>query len=179
MPLTVQEMRNAIYHGTLLNLVSHLNENQDWRIVFGAKNRFLRDQELITRFLALYFFADLYRPPMSEFINRFVAAHMNPDENFLRECEDIFTRTIHLVVQSLGAHAFRLNKALNAGIFDSVMVGLAKRLKIDRRVNRERVQTAYRELLESLQFQEAIKPPLSNRNVKLRLELATMAFAKI
>jgi len=177
--LTVQEMRNALYHGTLLDLVSRLNENQDWRIVFGAKNHHLRDQELKTRFLALYFAADLYQQPMSEFINRFVAAHRNPHQDFLRECQDIFTRTIHIVVQSLGAQAFRPKKALNAAIFDSVMIGLAKRLKIDRQINSDRVKRAYIELLENLQFQEAIKPPLSNRDVKPRLELATMSFAEI
>jgi hypothetical protein len=66
-----------------------------------------------------------------------------------------------------------------SAIFDAVMIGLAKRLKIDREVNSERVQRAYRGLLENLQFQDAIKPPLSNRDVKRRLELATMSFAAI
>lgn len=53
--LAPQEIRVAIYHGKLTKLIKQLNEVYSWRAIFGQKNNRLKDQELILRFLALFY----------------------------------------------------------------------------------------------------------------------------
>ena len=52
--LTDQEMRLAIYHGSLIDLVKDLNDYAPWRKIFGKPHTRLKDQELILRLFALF-----------------------------------------------------------------------------------------------------------------------------
>jgi uncharacterized protein with ParB-like and HNH nuclease domain len=74
-PLTPQEIRHCINHGDFTNLLEELNDNLEWREIYGNKNRRLKDRELILRFLALYYDNSKYERPMSEFLNGFMSKH--------------------------------------------------------------------------------------------------------
>lgn len=50
--LTPQEMRTALYYGDMIALVRELNENEQWRRIFGKKHQRLKDQEMILRFIS-------------------------------------------------------------------------------------------------------------------------------
>jgi hypothetical protein len=50
--LQPQEIRACIYHGPFAELLDELNSNPDWRKIYGAPSKRLKDQELILRFLA-------------------------------------------------------------------------------------------------------------------------------
>ena len=78
-PLSAQEIRAAIYEGPFNDLLQDLNENSDWRILFGKKHRHRRDEELILRFLSLYVASDEYTKPMKGFLNSFMSdyRHLN------------------------------------------------------------------------------------------------------
>src|SRR6202035_5587475 len=58
--LQPQEIRVALYHGELVSVLRKLNDNKDWRALFGPKSRRLKDMELILRFFAFYFYASKY-----------------------------------------------------------------------------------------------------------------------
>ena len=73
--LQPQEIRSCIFHGPFARLLSQLNANGDWRLIFGKVSSRMRDQELILRFFALLFGASNYSKPMKEFLNRFMARH--------------------------------------------------------------------------------------------------------
>ncbi|WP_287128389.1 DUF262 domain-containing protein [Candidatus Cyanaurora vandensis] len=45
--LQPQEIRSAIYHGRFSKFLRTLNENEEWRSIFGSVNKNMRDQELI------------------------------------------------------------------------------------------------------------------------------------
>jgi uncharacterized protein with ParB-like and HNH nuclease domain len=70
MRLTAQEIRCAMYHGSLIDEIKSLNEYPSWRKVFGKKHTRLKDQQLILRFLALFYEAPDYERPMEEFLNK-------------------------------------------------------------------------------------------------------------
>jgi hypothetical protein len=51
--LAAQEIRTAIYHGPLIELLRELNGEESWRVLFGPKSARLKDEEMILRFLAM------------------------------------------------------------------------------------------------------------------------------
>lgn len=175
-----QEMRTAVYHGDLIDLVKKLNGDQHWRSIFGQENNRLKDQEFVLRFLALYFHGDQYKRPIAEFLTVFAKRYQRANPSFLTEAEQIFTKTIELVHQSLDGKAFRPERALNAALFDSVMVGLAHRIAQETVINPTSVKKAYDALLTDKEFTELISQHTSDdSNVKRRIQIATSAFADV
>lgn len=175
-----QEMRTAVYHGHIIDLVKELNGDPDWRSIFGQENNRLKDQEFVLRFLALYFSGDHYKHPMGEFLTVFAKKYQRTDAGFLAEARQIFLETIKLVHRSLGNRAFRPDKVLNAALFDAVMVGLARKIALGKFTNLEAVKNAYDTLLQDDEFIALISQHTSDdSNVEQRLQKATSAFARV
>jgi len=178
--LTAQEIRCAVYHGPLIDELKALNEHDSWRRLFEKKNRRLKDQELILRFFALYFRTDKYERPMSEFLNRFARVNRNAPRSFLDQCAKLFGSTVRSAEEALGDKAFRPERALNAAVFDSVMVGLARRLAKERSVDSKRVSAAYEKLLQDDEYIRATSSGTAYEgSVSVRLSKATAFFADI
>jgi uncharacterized protein with ParB-like and HNH nuclease domain len=168
--LLPQEMRSAIYHGALIDTIKSLNEVEAWREIFGAKHKRLKDQELILRFLALYFKYSEYERPMEEFLSKFAKGNQNPSEAFIASCDRAFTTTINAVHKAVGSKAFRTGNVLNAAIFDSVMVGLALKLKNTVSLDSKVIQEAYEHLLKDTIYQNLVKQHTSDTsNVETRI----------
>jgi hypothetical protein len=177
--LTPQEIRCAIYHGTLIEEVKSLNNYATWRNIFGKTNSRLKDQELILRFLALHA-TENYQSPMQEFLNKFAGKHQDAARTFLDDCRFLFESTIDVIWKALGYKAFRPERALNAAVFDSVMVGLARRIRNREAVELDKLKEAYSELLSDKEYVEATSRSTANEAfVSSRLQKATEYFAEI
>jgi uncharacterized protein with ParB-like and HNH nuclease domain len=178
--LTAQEVRTATCHGTLIELLKELNTNQHWRSIFGRTSIRLKDQELILRFLALNNECETYERPINEFLNKFASKHRNATTKFLDACRKSFSSTIDTVFKSIGAKAFRPVGTLNAAVFDSVMVGIARRLKKGPIEDQDELLEAYEALLVKKSYSEAILSATSDeKNVETRLKDATEAFEDV
>ena len=178
--LAAQEIRIAAYHGPFCDLITRMNDNKSWREVYGKKSNRLKDQELLLRFLAMYFESEKYAKPMSEFLNRFALRNRNPAKEFLEECERKFVTTIQLVHQAIGKGAFRPERSLNAAVFDSVMVGIARRLDSGPVAGTEKLHEAYNSLLINPSYSKLISQSTADElNVRTRLDDATAAFQSI
>lgn len=178
--LMPQEIRTAIFHGGLIELMRQLNMTPEWRAIFGKESNRLKDQELILRFLAMYFTGSQYTKPMNEFLNKFSKKNRAPNQEFNDQCANLFKHTIQVVHQAVGNNAFRPERALNAAVFDSVMVGLAKRIQSGREISLDAIKPAYDELLADPDFKSVISDSTSDaNNVSRRLELAIARFASI
>ena len=178
--LTPQEIRSAIYHGPFIHVLKELNEYSAWRTIFGPRNIHLKDEELILRFLALYFDGPGYVRPMKEFLNKFAEKTKNAPQSLLDHATVVFTRAIDAMEATMGLKSFRPERPLNAAVFDSVMVGLAKRLWKDAEIDHEHLFSAYQDLLENPEYQKAIRQATSNEiSVYTRIKEATEAFAGI
>ncbi len=94
--LNPQEIRSAVDHGAFIDLIKELNEHVSWRSIYGAKNNRLKDQELILRFLALFFDKDKYQRPMGDFLNAFSRKHRKAPGDFLKQARILFTDTIDI-----------------------------------------------------------------------------------
>ena len=179
--ITPQEIRTAVYHGRLIDLVKELNDYPKWRSIYGKKSDRLKDQELILRFLAFYFDRSNYKSPLNEFLNKFAQKNQNPSPELCDEMRDLFESTINLVCQSIGRRAFRTTNALNAAVFDSVTVGLANRLQsASTQLSTDAVLRTYEDLLNNQSYLKSVSSGTSNEeNVKERIQLSLAAFAAI
>ena len=179
--LTPQEIRRAVYHGKFIDKLDALNEHPSWRSIFGKVNSRQKDRELILRFLAFFIDEEHYKPPMSEFLTRFVVKNRNPQDDFLDEAADIFTRTMDAFVQALSGNAFRPERALNAAVFDSMTVGLARKIHLSGRPPKpEEIKSIHRDLLNDSDYMEAISSATANeQSVKTRMKKATDRFAAL
>ncbi|HEX3797893.1 MAG TPA: DUF262 domain-containing protein [Verrucomicrobiae bacterium] len=178
--LSAQEIRVAVYRGALLDLIEELNEIREWRQVFGKPHPRLKDRELILRFFALYANADSYERPLAEFLSKFALKNRNPTAEELKLFRETFISTIKLIFEILGAEAFRPERALNAAVFDSVMIGLAKRLSRGKIAQTDQIKASYKKLTTNPEYLSAVTDATSDKpNVEKRIKLATAAFSHI
>ncbi|TKJ31435.1 MAG: hypothetical protein CEE40_01205 [Chloroflexi bacterium B3_Chlor] len=179
-PLLPQEIRHCIYRGEFNELLKDLNQMPPWRSVYGRVDKRMRDEELILRFLALHFNAGTYERPMKEFLNRFMAGNRHLQLQPAGELAGVFAETIGLFDDVLGHRAFRPVRALNAAVFDSVMVGVASRLEAGGISDVKRLEDQYEALLSNEEFQETTQRSTADEvNVAVRLQMATEAFADV
>lgn len=178
--LMPQEIRVASYHGELLDLIDKLNNQENWRKLYGKKSNRLKDEELILRFLAMRFRRAKYIRPMVDFVNKFASTFRHASADKREEFEKAFTDAIDFVYGALDAQAFRLGTRINAAIFDSVMTGVSERITAKGIPSIEAFKRAYQELLEDADFVEACSTGTSNEgNVILRTLKAVTAFSQI
>lgn len=175
-----QEMRNALYPGALIDVTRELNNHPSWRNIYGRKSQRLRDQELILRFLALLFSERPYFRPLQEFLTKFVISKRNPESDVLDLYRSTFTQVADLWWESLGRRAFRRGFALNAAVFDSMFVGLAKRIAEYGPPVAESIADAYIDLLEDEDYLHAIiQSTAEETSVATRIEMATSRLAEL
>ena len=177
--LTDQEMRIALYHGELIERVKALNSYEPWRRVFGKLHSRLKDQELILRFFALHDDIERYERPLAEFMSKYAGRHQNPGEGQLNKLTKIFKDAIAVFVASLDTKPFRLTKTLNVAVYDSCMIGMARRLASNptKPPAQASVKHAYQRLLADKSYLEAVSRSTADEAfVKRRVQKATEAF---
>lgn len=175
-----QEIRVALYGGKLVSLIRGLNADTNWRDLFGARSPRLKDQELILRFIALYYNADNYERPLKTFLNNFLKDHRNLEGLSPDEIRDLFSRSCRAINSALGSKAFRLTRNVNAAVVDAVMVGVARRLSGRKEPTASRLRTAYNRLVANDEFLSAIGRATADEDrVRIRLERASAAFGAI
>lgn len=181
--LQAQEIRACIYHGEFNDLIKELNNHPEWRNIYGRVDARMKDQELILRFLALYFRRENYNKPMKAFLNKFMGANQKLKVYSAQDISSVFVNTIELISHFIGSKAFRLKShRINAAIFDAVMVGLALRLKNGSITNEGDILSHYKELLDNPLFLDAsvnTARTTETANVKSRLNEAIKAFANV
>jgi len=140
----------------------------------------MRDQELILRFLALLNEGESYQPPMVTFLNTYMGRNKELSDKDAAGMSERFRSTIDLVHQSIGVRAFRPVRALNAAVFDAVMVGTAKRLERAPVLDVQAFREAYGALLNNQGFLDACgRGTAGAERVRTRLDLAKNAFASV
>lgn len=175
-----QEIRSCVSYGSFIEFLRETNEDHEWRTVFGPQSKRQKDQELILRFLAFLYTKDDYQSPMREFLNKFVRSHRNINGQLACEFREAFRKTISVARQALGDRVFRPFGSLNAAVFDSVMVGLCKRLQRGHVEDLGQVKKAYDSLLGEEGFRAAyMKSTAGPESVRLRFELAQLAFEDV
>ncbi|MFC1970618.1 DUF262 domain-containing protein [Chloroflexota bacterium] len=178
--LGAQEIRNALFQGEFNDLIVELNNSPAWRRLFGRPSSRFRDCELIIRFLALYFHGDLYKPPMKEFLNKYMGSNKHLQKQNATQIKTAFIPTIDKILDTLGSDAFKPRGILIAAIYDAVMVGVTKRLEKGDIYDAEPMKERYAELIGNNDFINASSTHTTDeKNVITRIKLAIEAFQNI
>ena len=178
--LQPQEIRVALYHGELAHVLSELNEDANWRSLYGKKSNRLKDLEMILRFFAFYYRGDIYAEPMKKFLNDYMST--NQDLKCQNRCElkKLFGDTTSFLMDHVGKEAFRPQGRLNAAVLDSVMTGLAKRIQRGSIENPSEVKKRLLDLFKNDEYLSAVGAGTAEESkVKIRQRLALKAFAGI
>lgn len=124
-PLNAQEIRNAVYRGPLLAELERLNQDENWRKIYGKPepDPKQRDIELILRLLAFYKNTENYTPPMKDFLSKEMSKNRAFDSDRSKEFSKAFGSAVEAVVRAL-EKPFRPRGLLNAATLEAVMVSL-------------------------------------------------------
>ena len=178
--LQPQEIRACIFHGPFNDFLAELRTISDWQKVYGAPSIRLKDQELILRFFALLLYSEKYQRPMKEFLNDYMGKNRTfklHDQVTLRHK---FTATMKVIATTLGKKAFRPERAINAAVFDAVMIGVARRLYRGAIADSKAFVERYNELLKDSKFMTACLTATSDeKNVTERMRIASEYFEKV
>lgn len=171
-PLQPQEIRNAIYHGRFQELLISLNDNPDWRFIFGPVHKRATDQELILRFLALHDNAANYKKPMKGFLNDYMSAKRDIDNAEEQRLRQLFETTIRRAYEAFGKSAFRPSGSLNVASYDALMAAISS-CPI---ASSDNIKNAHANLLKDNNYVNTITKATSDDAVlKQRLKLASEA----
>jgi hypothetical protein len=158
--LAPQEIRICVNYvedstKSLMTLIKDLNGDPNWRAIYGPKSLRLKDQELILRFLAFFLERPFYKRPFRGFLDGFAARHRTVSQAERVRFANVFVSTIASVREALGKRAFRPENAMNAAVFDAVMVALAERSEADNPLPSNVMKEKYEELLLDNAFIDA------------------------
>lgn len=181
MLLQPQEIRSAIYQGQFADLLKQLNEYPAWREIYGIRSKRLKDQEFILRFFAMFLFREEYEKPLKGFLNRYMAKNRYLKYNDEEQLTYIFKKTVDFAEKYLGKLAFRPVRAINASVFDSMMVGIAEMLSgTNKKPNKQIFLDAYNNLLNNKEYLLATTDATSDKPVvEKRMKLAINAFQNL
>jgi hypothetical protein len=177
--LTPHEIRVALYAGPLIDFLEKLNQDPNWRAVYGKPSPRLRDQELVLRILAFYSVGPTYRRPLKTFLNSFVSEHRYLQRLNHEDLEASFRQASELMASADGRQAVRyLSSQVNAALTEALFVGLMRRLDFQQGIQASDVLSAINDIQNNRDFQVAISRATANEEaVKTRLEVATQRFA--
>ncbi|MEU5234657.1 DUF262 domain-containing protein [Streptomyces anulatus] len=175
-----QEIRVALFHGELVELLRELNSYSSWRDLYGPHSERLKDQELILRFLAFFEDEENYKRPLKVFLNEFLSSHRDLEGLSKDNLRKTFQETCDVASIALGRRALRAESQVNAAFADAMLVGLAHRLKVGPIQDISALEGVRADLLSSTDFTSAIaRATADEERVSRRLTMAKEAFGKI
>lgn len=179
-PLQPQEIRACVYYGDFNQLLSELVENPSWRAIFGKENRRMKEQELVLRFFSLFYEYEDYKKILKSFINSFMARNRKLESHSKDELTNLFVNSIQFIHESIGDKAFRIGNRLNAAIFDSVMIGIAKRILVNPNPDKISFKSQYGFLLQDEEYLTFVESGTSSESsVKGRINKSIAAFNEV
>ena len=181
MLLQPQEIRSAIYQGEFVELLDSLNKHPNWRNIYGNISKRMKDQEFILRFFAFYLFREHYQKPLKGFLNTYMSQNRHLKLHNERILSDLFVRTVNYISEVLGKKAFRPKRAINASVFDSIIVGVADMLnKKEKLPTNKKFLSAYYRLINNPDYIISTTDATSDEPVvEKRMNLAIKAFLNL
>ncbi|MFA5514236.1 MAG: DUF262 domain-containing protein [Sphaerochaetaceae bacterium] len=138
--LMPQEIRNCVNQGAFNTLLFELNENPNWRTLFGKDevDPRMRDMEFILRFLALDTELiennELSTISLKKYLNEFMGSANSQTLEIIEERREKFTFVMQFIIDYIGENAFynitggdesKIRKRFYPTIFDSICPAIA------------------------------------------------------
>jgi len=157
-PLTDHEVRKSIYRGEFMNFISQINQNQDWRTIWGKdikKSRALDEEVLIRAFILRFTSLDKYRNT-SKAINNILFYYQqleDKDKNKLsadiQTAKQIFANTFSFMAKYKCFQGLFSNKAK----LDSTLAALMYCIELNKITD---IETKFNNLTNDAEYQKYI-----------------------
>jgi hypothetical protein len=109
-----------------------------------------------------------------------MASNRNLDKYDSETLDKVIYPIIKYVNEVLGVKAFRIGGRINAALFDSIMIGIAKRFEQGNFSTKEKFISAYDKLIQDSSFTTLAKEGTADEaTVRNRIRIATEQFAAI
>lgn len=190
-PLSRQQMRNAIYNGPATRWLAEMADSQPFKLATGGSlnRKTMRDREAINRFAAfkLLGWQSYNNGDMDEFLAQALRRMNKMDQNELTILAQIFITSMQMNYKIFGKHSFRKSlkersnyagrTVLNISLFDALSVSFAQGV-FDENRDRE-ISEKIASLLTSYDFDDAItRSTNSTWPVQRRFRMAETALAE-
>lgn len=136
-PLTPQEIRNAVFSGIAIDTIYSMSQCKEFREATNSSIETTRktDMDFVSRFAAFYILGwESYRPDLDRFINEAMEHLKNKsDESYREKMQKDFKRAMSMSMTLFGKRAFRKMASekdrrgpLNKAYFEVISVTFAK-----------------------------------------------------
>jgi uncharacterized protein with ParB-like and HNH nuclease domain len=178
--LSTQEIRVCVNYGEFTKLIASVNENSDWRKIYGAFSPRLKDQELVLRYFAFRENLRNYKRPLRSFLNNYMQSKREIKAEEGIALSRRFGLVMAAVIHAIRDRAFRPEGALNTAVFDAVVVAIDRRLAADSKYEPARLAAAYEALLANDEFKKRYTRATADEdNVRERFQIAIDAFSAV
>ena len=168
--LKPQEIRNAVYRGSIVKELQILNINEHWLAILGFKvpHKNQRDVELILRLFGLYQNWQNYEKPMIGFLNNTMYLNREFNSDKAQIFKEKFPKVCEIIHQNIDK-PFRPKGVINTAILDAVFTAL---LQADV-INVDGLAENYNRLINDKVFlSNTFGPTADNLVLKNRIDLA-------
>lgn len=162
--LQPQEIRSCVFPGPLNDMLGELNQNDDWRRIFGEEHSRLKDMEAILRVIALHEWLSDYKPAMPKFLNKYMKSNRFISEDKSKKVSEQFSKTIKVLRESLGEDAFRSGSTFLLSRFDCVFCAVYKILSENKTVDPQRLKMQFDSLLNDEYYQLAVSEFVNDKD---------------
>lgn len=135
-PLTPQEMRNALYQKKATNLLKSMVALESFKAATGGKipSKRMADCDFANRFLAFYLYKDKYDGNLDEFMGEALGEINKKSQLEIEDLLNVFDQTMNICYQLLSNTAFKRPNPekpgsflkINKAIFEVLSVSIAK-----------------------------------------------------
>ncbi|MFK0337003.1 DUF262 domain-containing protein [Agrobacterium deltaense] len=155
--LQQQEVRSSIFHGPLNETLSSLNEDENWRTLFGPVHSRMKDVECILRVCALSSSYAEYSAPMPSFLDGFMSSNREMNGEKSAEFVNGFSSLAELIVRNIGQSALKNGSTFLVSRLDAVGVGYLTALANKKTFDDAKFISCWSELLDNTDYQWSIE----------------------
>lgn len=175
--LSNQEIRHAIFPGTLDRLLIELSEHSVIKSFNVGKKKpkpkiNLEDQEQVLRFFALQEELDHYQDKLSKFLDNYMNNNQNLPANQINHLRDLFNSTIDKVITVFGEDAFiDTNKSMRKQsmvYYDLLMWSFSSISQDIINEKKDTIKERFQQLCADEDFQKTLSGGLQNKSSILR-----------
>lgn len=179
--LNNQEIRNCIYGGALNDLLAEIDDSPEWRKLNRMTNptskyRFVK-QELVLRVFAFLDSPDAYKGQVAKFLNDYMHANRNANDDFIDTKRSLIMRVIELLSQVFpdGPEA-----RIPTSVMEATLVAMANNIDHLETLGAAAITARYQELRARDEFNEdAVAEGLSKLDkVTARFAAAEQVFSQ-
>ena len=173
MPLNGQELRNSISRGPLIDLLGTLTEYPHWLTILNQKqpDARMRDEEMILRFFAYYFFGtSRYRTPQKRWLNDMADEGRHFSEEQIGNLGMVWKGTIDKCLLIFQPHeCFRRipivkRQVVNRALMDLIMTSLAQVPDTTVKEKASAFYKRYSDLLQNEEFADLITRAIDHKS---------------